>query len=220
METTIKTRIIVADDHEVFLDGLLKAFESNNNYEIVDVCRNGEQLCRSVAIHQPDVVLTDIVMPVMDGIKAIEKIQETHPAVACIVLTTYDNDHLIMDALEAGAMSFVNKARKKEEIFEAIESTLRGESYYCKSTTQRVLRLIANSRFGKGEKREDMFSEKEKQVIKLICEDKLVKEIASELCLGDRSVERYKGLIMEKMGVKTVGGIVKYAILNKLWRDG
>ncbi len=216
METDNRIRIILADDHEVFIDGMLRAFENHPEYVIAGTFKNGEQLVRGVKTHRPDVVLTDISMPVLNGIDAIAKIRQDHPELLCIVLTNFDCDHLILSALEAGAFSYVNKAMPKEEIFAAIDSSINEIPYYCKSTSQRVLRLIANSEFGKPKKRAEWFNETEKKIIALFVKDRLVKEIAAELFLGDRTVERYKAKIMEKMGCKTTAGIVVYAIRNKL----
>jgi DNA-binding NarL/FixJ family response regulator len=216
MEITLKTRIILADDHEVFIEGMLRAFESHPEYEITATFKNGEQLVRGVKLHRPDIVLTDISMPVLNGIDAITQIKAAHPELLCIVLTNFDSEHLILNALEAGAFSYVNKAMPKDEIFAAIASSLNEIPYYCRSTSQRILRLIANSEFGNPKKRSELFNDTEKKVIALFIKDLLVKEIAAELCLGDRTVERYKARIMEKMGVKTTAGIVVYAIKNKL----
>jgi DNA-binding NarL/FixJ family response regulator len=216
METNNKTRIILADDHEVFLEGMLRAFENHPEYEIAGTFKNGEQLVRGVKTHRPDVVITDISMPVLNGIDAIAQIKAEHSEMLCIVLTNFDSDHLILNALEAGAFSYVNKGMPKEKIFAAIESSLNEIPYYCTSTSQRVLRLIAKSEFGNPRNRTELFNDSEKKVIALFVKDMLVKEIASELCLGDRTVERYKAKIMEKMGCKTTAGIVVYAIRNKL----
>ena len=216
MEPTSKTKIILADDHEVFIDGMLRAFESHPEYEIVATFKNGEQLVQGVKVYRPDVVLTDISMPVLNGIDAITQIKAAIPDMLCIVLTNFDSDHLILNALEAGAFSYVNKAMTKEDIFEAIESSINGVPKYCPSTSQRVLRMIANSQIGKPIKHTELFNDSEKKIIALIVKDTIIKDIAKELCLGDRTVERYKAKIKEKMGVKTRAGIVVYAIRNKM----
>jgi DNA-binding NarL/FixJ family response regulator len=214
MET--KTRIILADDHQVFLDGMLLAFENHPDYEIIATFKNGDQLVRGVRKLKPDVVLTDISMPVLNGIDSIEQIKQEFPDMLCIVLTNFDSDHLILNSLEAGAFSYVNKIMDKKIIFKAIASSLDGVPHYCDSTSQRMLRLISESTFELGMKRTEMFNGNEKKIIALFCKDKLVKEIANELCLALRTVERYKSNIMEKMGVQTTAGIVMYAIRNKL----
>ncbi|NCI51323.1 response regulator transcription factor [Sediminibacterium roseum] len=211
-----KIKIILADDHQVFIDGMLLAFSNHPDYEIVATFKNGEQLVRGARLYKPDIVLTDISMPVMNGIDAIEQIRRNDPDMLCIVLTNFDSDHLILNSLEAGAFSYVNKIMDKEVIFLAIEKSLRGEPHYCDSTSQRVLRMIHQSSFVPGMQRTELFNTNEKKIIALFCKDKLVKEIADELCLGNRTVERYKANIMEKMGVKTAAGIVMYAVKNKL----
>jgi DNA-binding NarL/FixJ family response regulator len=216
MATTDKIKIILADDHEVFIDGMLRAFESHPEYEIIDTVKNGEQLVSSVRLNRPDVVLTDISMPVLNGIDAIKQIKAESPDMLCIVLTNFDSDHLILNSLEAGAFSYVNKSMSKEVIFSAIESSLNGVPHYCDSTSQRVLRMIQASQIGKPMVYEELFNKSEKRIIEMIVKDKIIKDIAAELCLGDRTVERYKAKIKEKMGVRTRAGIVVYAIKNKL----
>lgn len=216
MQTTDKFKIVLADDHEVFIDGMQRIFENHPAYEIIDAVKNGEQLVRSVKANRPDVVLTDISMPVLNGIEAIQQIKTFAPEMLCIVLTNFDSDHLILNALEAGAFSYVNKAMPKDVIFTALESSLNGVPHYCDSTSQRVLRMIQASHIGKPLKYEELFNNSEKKIIALIVKDMIMKDIAAELCLGNRTVERYKARIKEKMGVKTRAGIVVYAIKNKL----
>lgn len=216
MQTTGKIKIVLADDHEVFIEGMLRVFDNHPEYEIVDTVRNGQQLVNSVRANRPDVVLTDISMPGVNGIEAIHQIKVFAPDMLCVVLTNFDSDHLILNALEAGAFSYVNKSMPKEVIFTALESSLDGVPHYCDSTSQRILRMIQASHIGKPQKYEELFNSSEKKIISLIVKDMIMKDIAAELCLGDRTVERYKAKIKEKMGVKTRAGIVVYAILNKL----
>ncbi|MES2373452.1 MAG: response regulator transcription factor [Bacteroidota bacterium] len=216
MEQTNKIKIILADDHEVFIDGMLRAFESHPEYEIIDTVKNGEQLVASVKLNRPDLVLTDISMPILNGIEAVRQIKGLSPDMLCIILTNFDSDHLILNSLEAGAFSYVNKTMTKEVIFAAIESSLNGIPHYCDTTSQRVLRMIKASHIGKPLKYEELFNTSEKNIIALIVKDKNMKEIAAALCLGDRTVERYKAKIKEKIGVRTRAGIVVYAIKNKL----
>ncbi len=216
MQTTEKIKIVLADDHDVFIDGMLRIFEHHSTYEIIDTVRNGQQLVNSVRANRPDVVLTDISMPVLNGIEAIKQIKVFAPELLCVVLTNFDSDHLILNALEAGAFSYVNKSMPKDVIFTALESSLDGIPHYCDSTSQRILRMIQASHIGKPYKYEELFNSREKQIISLIVKDMILKDIAAELCLGERTVERYKAKIKEKMGVRTRAGIVVYAIKNKL----
>lgn len=216
MITTTKIKIILADDHEVFIEGMLRIFDNHPQYEIIDTARNGQQLVNSVRANRPDIVLTDISMPGMNGIEAIQQIKVFAPDMLCVVLTNFDSDHLILNALEAGAFSYVNKSMPKEVIFTALESSFDGIPHYCDSTSQRILRMIQASHIGKPHQYAELFNSSEKKIIALIVKDMIMKDIAAELHLGERTVERYKAKIKEKMGVRTRAGIVVYAIKNKL----
>lgn len=216
MATTTKIKIILADDHEVFIEGMLRIFDNHPQYEIIDTARNGQQLVNSVRANRPDMVLTDISMPGMNGIEAIQQIKVFAPDMLCVVLTNFDSDHLILNALEAGAFSYVNKSMPKEVIFTALESSFDGIPHYCDSTSQRILRMIQASHIGKPHQYAELFNSSEKKIIALIVKDMIMKDIAAELHLGERTVERYKAKIKEKMGVRTRAGIVVYAIKNKL----
>lgn len=216
MPTITKIKIILADDHEVFIEGMLRIFDNHPQYEIIDTARNGQQLVNSVRANRPDIVLTDISMPGMNGIDAIQQIKEFAPDMLCVVLTNFDSDHLILNALEAGAFSYVNKSMPKDVIFTALESSLDGIPHYCDSTSQRILRMIQASHIGKPQQYSELFNSSEKKIIALIVKDMIMKDIAAELFLGERTVERYKAKIKEKMGVRTRAGIVVYAIKNKL----
>lgn len=216
MTNTAKIKIILADDHEVFIEGMLRIFDNHPQYEIIDTARNGQQLVNSVRANRPDIVLTDISMPGMNGIEAIQQIKEFAPDMLCVVLTNFDSDHLILNALEAGAFSYVNKSMPKEVIFTALESSFDGIPHYCDSTSQRILRMIQASHIGKPHQYAELFNSSEKKIIALIVKDMIMKDIAAELHLGERTVERYKAKIKEKMGVRTRAGIVVYAIKNKL----
>ncbi len=216
MITTTKIKIILADDHEVFIEGMLRIFDNHPQYEIIDTARNGQQLVNSVRANRPDMVLTDISMPGMNGIEAIQQIKVFAPDMLCVVLTNFDSDHLILNALEAGAFSYVNKSMPKEVIFTALESSFDGIPHYCDSTSQRILRMIQASHIGKPHQYAELFNSSEKKIIALIVKDMIMKDIAAELHLGERTVERYKAKIKEKMGVRTRAGIVVYAIKNKL----
>src|SRR5437879_637298 len=131
MKQANRINIIIADDHEIYRDGLADAINENQRYKVVDSCLNGEQLVNSVRIYQPDIVLTDLKMPVMTGGEAIAKITDQFPAVRSLVLSNFDNEYQIIKAMNAGAMGYIQKSSPKAEIFEAIELVYKGEEYYC-----------------------------------------------------------------------------------------
>ena len=215
---THKIQLAIADDHEVYRDGLKALLESSEEFEIVAEASTGKQLVLLCEEKAPDVVLTDIMMPVMDGIKATLFLAEHLPSVRVIALSMFNQDHLILDMLNAGASGYLIKNAHKKEIIEAIYSVYKNKPYYCSSTSYKLARLIGNSQFGPKTKQKIFFSEKEMEIIKLICEEKTSKEIGDKLNMSARTAEEYRYRIREKMGVKGTAGMVIYAIKNDLFR--
>jgi two-component system, NarL family, response regulator NreC len=211
-------RVLLADDHEIYLDGLQAMLQKQPGVEVVGLAANGQECVRLTADVHPDIILTDIMMPVMDGIAATKYITEHHPRVSIIALSMFDQENLIIDMLEAGAKGYLLKNAHKSEIMEAIHSVHKNVPYYCRSTTTRLARLIGQSRYNPKQLKESIsFSDREKEIIRLICEEKTTKEIAEKLFMGSRTVEGCRIKILEKMQVHGVAGIVIYAIKHKLF---
>jgi DNA-binding NarL/FixJ family response regulator len=161
------------------------------------------------------VVVTDIKMPVMDGIEATKKISEQFPDIGIIGLSMFDEDDLIIDMLEAGAKGYLLKNSNKEQIAEAIKTVYQGDPYYCKTTSHKLTGMIAKSRFNPYKKEQKAeFSEREKEIIAMICREMTNKEIAEKLFLSVRTVEGHRLNLLEKMGVKNSVGMVVYALKN------
>jgi DNA-binding NarL/FixJ family response regulator len=154
-------------------------------------------------------------MPVMDGIEATKKIIEHFPGIGIICLSMYDDDELIIEMLEAGAIGYLIKNAGKEQITEAIRTVYNNEPYYCKTTSHKLTKMIAKSRFNPYKKNSKVeFSEREKEIIELICEQFTNKEIGDKLFISVRTVEGHRLKILEKMNVKNTVGLVVYAMKN------
>ncbi|MES2329667.1 MAG: response regulator transcription factor [Bacteroidota bacterium] len=211
-------KVVIADDHEIFRDGLETLFTNHPKFMIVASCGDGDHLFRTVKKYKPDVVLTDLKMPVLDGVEAIKQIHAQYPKIICIALSSFDSEYLIVEALEAGAFGYLAKHSKKKEVFAAIETVMRGIPYYCDSTSRKLARLIAGSQFNpNATTHKELFSESEKAVIRLICEDNENNEIASILNMGVRRIEKHRTRIYNKMNVNTTAGIAIYAIRHRLF---
>lgn len=210
-------KIIIADDHEMYRDGFRLMLTKQKDIQLVAEAENGRELFELVALHKPDVVVTDIKMPLMDGIEATQKITEIFPDTGVICLSMFDEDDLIIDMLEAGAKGYLLKNSGKEQIAEAIKTVYNGDVYYCKTTSRKLTGLIAKSKFNPYTKKSKVvFSEREKEIIELICKEKSNKEIAEKLFLSVRTVEGHRLNILEKMGAKNSVGVVIYAMKEKL----
>lgn len=211
-----KIRVVIADDHDVYRDGLLMLLNSDE-IEVVGEASNGLQLIDEARIHKPDVILTDLIMPGLTGIEAIRELKDENFN-RIIGISFFDSDSLIVEALEAGAIGYLHKNAQKGDIVEAVKDVNDFIPYYCKATDGRLARLISKSKFNPYSKdNAPLFSQKDIEIIKLICEQKSSEEIGQILCMGRRTVEGLRAKILSKMNVRTSAGIAIYAIKNKLY---
>jgi DNA-binding NarL/FixJ family response regulator len=164
-------------------------------------------------------VVTDIKMPKMDGLQAAKILSDEFPDIGIIALSMIDEENLIIDMLEAGAKGYLLKNAHKNEIIEAIKAVNDQHVYYCDGTSAKLTKMIAKSDkipFNKKGPKPEL-SQKEIDVIHLICEEMTNKEIADRLNLSIRTIEGYRDRILEKIGARNSAGIVVYAIRNKIY---
>ena len=210
-------RLIIADDHEIFRDGLALMLSRQKDIVLLGQAANGKELIELTGQHQPDVIITDIKMPVMDGIQASKLILKNQPDVKIIALSMFDEETLIVDMLEAGAKGYLLKNADKQEILDAIETVYEDKTYYCHHTSARLTNMIVKSSFNPYKKKEPVsFNEREIDIIKLICQQNSSKEISDKLYLSSRTVEGYRTKILEKMNAKNTVGVVVYALKHNL----
>ncbi|MES2003009.1 MAG: response regulator transcription factor [Bacteroidota bacterium] len=213
-----KIRILIADDHELYLDGLHALLKDHPLYEIIGQACNGEELVSKAVSLKPQLVLTDLKMPLLSGAAAIHQMLQVNPQLACMVLTSYENDLSIIEALEAGARGYMTKNIPKKDLFAALDQVIRGYPYYCYTTSTKMVRLIGRSRFNPyNTLQRTAFSETENKIIHLVCEEKDNKEIADLLFMSIRTVENNRSRILKKMNVKTTAGVAIYAIKNGMY---
>ena len=218
METLPDIKIVIADDHEIFRDGLKLMLSKYPEIIVIGEAQNGKELIEMVNELQPDVILADIKMPVMDGIEATKKLTQSHPHTGIIGLSMFDEDDLIIDMLEAGAKGYLIKNSDKKEIIEAITTVYKQQPYYCRNTTGKLIQMIANSKFNPYIKKEKLvFSEREKEIMALICQEYTNKEIGEKLFISTRTVEGHRFKLLEKIEVKNTVGLVVYAIKNNIY---
>jgi DNA-binding NarL/FixJ family response regulator len=217
MNVSAEIKIVIADDHEIFRDGFKLMLTKQKDILLVGEAENGRELVKLVQEKKPDVIVTDIKMPIMDGIEAARTINELFPDKGIIGLSMFDEDDLIVDMLEAGARGYLLKNANKEQIGEAIRTVYNGDPYYCKTTSRKLTEMIAKSRYNPYKKKEKVvFTEREIEVIELVCKEMSNKEIAEKLFLSIRTVEGLRLKVAEKMNVKNPVGMVMYALKNGL----
>jgi DNA-binding NarL/FixJ family response regulator len=212
--------LVIADDHEIFRDGLVLMLSKQPSIKLKGQAEDGKELIDLVKEHQPDVVITDIKMPRMDGIEATKYLSAHHPSSKVIALSMFNEENLIVDMLEAGARGYLLKNADKQEILDAIENVYEGNVFYCKHTTTRLAAMIVNSKFNPYRKKETIvFGDREKEIIKLICLQCTAQEIGEKLFISKRTVEGYRTKILEKMNAKNTAGVVVYALKHSLIKE-
>ncbi len=211
-------KIVIADDHAIFRDGFKVLLKNQEELELIGEANDGKELIELTERVQPDVVISDIMMPEMDGIAACKIIKAQFPEVKVIALTMFNDDNLVVEMLEAGAKGYLLKNTNKNELLLATKTVHDGGTYYCSATSMKLSRLIAESRFTPNRPQPAArFTSRETDIIKLVCEQYTNKEIATKLGLSIRTVESHREKIQEKTGSKNSIGVVVYAIKHKLY---
>lgn len=203
-------RIVIADDHRVMLDGIRALLRDVSGMEIVGDALNGEELIAQVRAHQPDVVLTDIQMPVKDGIQAAKEIHGEFPLVKIIALTMLNESMFIRRMLEAGVSGYVTKNVDKDELVRVIHKVAQGEKHFSEEVTAQLM----NNFSAPAASPADVLTKREKEILKLIAQGLTDKEIAEKVFLSALTVISHRKNILSKLGLKNKVEITRFAMEN------
>jgi DNA-binding NarL/FixJ family response regulator len=219
--TSNKIKIVLADDHQMFLDGLYALLSQMEQVEIVATANNGTQLLEK--LRRPgtcDIAIVDLHMEEMDGIETTRQIKQQYPDIRIIGLTMENDLDSIQKMLEAGASGYVLKNTGKSELKIALERVAAGEFYLSQSVGSK---LAQNMLFDRKQKKKatslDLLTEREVEVLKMIAEEMTSPEIAEKLFISPKTVETHRKNLMKKIGVNNTLGIYKFAIQHKLVGD-
>lgn len=213
-----KARVLIADDHELFRIGFKQILQTIafEDVEILADAKNGQELLHLVDLHRPDIVITDIAMPIIDGIQACRLIKQQYPSTAVIAFSMFTDSSNILRMLQAGADGYLVKTSDKEEIIEAIRTVKLNKSYYCSTIAQKLYGVLANSNQLGSKNKTIVFGAQEINVIRLICQQLSTKQIAAKLRLSIKTVEHYRQNIQGKIGAKNVVGVALYAFFHEI----
>jgi DNA-binding NarL/FixJ family response regulator len=196
-------RVLLADDQNLFREGLETLLSLHDDLQVVGLAANGHEALEQAARNRPDVVLMDVQMPVLDGVAATRKLRESQPACRVILLTTFDDDEYVFEGLRAGAVGYLLKDVPAERLVEAIRAAARGESFLQPSVAARVVAEFARlSGPPPGGPPAEGLSERELEVLRLLAEGASNKEIAGQLFLAEGTVKNYVTNILAKLGVR------------------
>ncbi len=210
-------RLAIADDHKIFRDGLRTSLKDRDYIKILWEAEDGKDMTHKIRIKEPDVLLMDIRMPEMDGIEAIQLIRHEYENIKIIVLSMYDDQELITKMMEMGANSYLTKTTDPDEIYKAIITCMNENYYFNDLVNSAVLLKIQHKKnIRRFYPHTIKFSEKELRIIKLISDDKTTEEISQEVFLSPRTIETIRQSMKQKVGVKTIAGLIMYGMRNKL----
>ena len=214
-------KVIICDDHALFRSGVKIALSYKKDIEIIAEAENGQQLLNVLKAFQPDVILLDITMPVLSGIDTLPEVKKLYPDLKVIMLTMHNDHTMIAKLMEMGANSYLTKDSDSDTIYEAIVTCHKNEYYFNALTNMALIDGLKTKRNSDGGLNIDaQLSEKETQILKLMCEEKSTKEIADMVDLSPRTVEAIRDKLRAKTGAKSMAGLVLFAVKNGILTEG
>ncbi len=210
-------KVAIADDHKIFRKGVILSMRQYTNIKFVMEADNGEELIDKIPEAEPDVVLCDLRMPIKDGIDATKTIAKNFPHIRVIILTMYEDERFVGHLMDCGAAGYLLKSTDPAEIKKAIYDVVK-TGFYLNPFVNKVLikKNYSKQKFSPNLSTEIVLSEREKEVLTLVCMEFTASEISSKMGISPRTVEAIKDRLMERFGVKNSVGLVFYAMKNQL----
>jgi len=209
-----KIKVLLADDHTVVRQGLRALLEAESDITIVGEADNGRQALRLALKLMPDVVVIDVAMPQMNGLEATRQIIKELPDIRVLVLSSYSDDEYVRQVTEAGAAGYLLKQTAAEDLIRAIREASNGNAFFSPAISKRLLENYREA-FLKGSPvgaRVDRLTSRESEVLQLVAEGKVNKQISAELCVSVKTVEKHRQCLMNKLNIHDVAGLTRYAI--------
>jgi DNA-binding NarL/FixJ family response regulator len=210
-------RIGIAEDHDVVREGLVSLLKEQAGIKVLFDVSNGQELLEKLKIHKPHIILLDIEMPIMSGKEVLEKLKQRYPKIKIIVLSAFFQDIYIIDYVKKGVHSFLPKNYKIEKVVDAIHKVHEKGMYFDDKVSMIMAKELAEPTAPlESTELESELSEKEKTIIRMICQDKTSQEIGDHLNLSKKTIDYHRGKIMTKTHCTSVAALTTYAIQHKI----
>lgn len=211
-DKTKKIRLLLVDDHPIVLDGIKSHLGAQPDFEVVGDAANGLDAIRKAKLTLPDVILLDINMPTMNGLEAMGHLRKQVPNARVIILTMHDSKEYIAQIVRLGARGYLLKDCSPAELVSAIKAVHAGEVYFSPTVSKVLVEEMVDGKRTSDQPAPAPLTEREREVLSLIAEGLLNKQIADRLGIGVRTIETHRERIMRKLDIHTVAGLTKYAI--------
>src|SRR6266496_624852 len=217
-----KLRVLLVDDHTVVRQGLRVLLEAEPDMRIVGEAETGRQAIQLTKKHLPDVVVMDIAMPMLNGLEATRQIIKEAPHTKVLVLSSYSDDEYVQQLTEAGAAGYLLKQTAATDLLKAIREVRRGNSFFSPAISKQIMEHYRETLL-KGvpvRKSTDLLTTREAEVLQLIAEGKANKQIAAELNISIKTVEKHRQQLMNKLNIHDIAGLTRYAIAKGVIETG
>lgn len=211
-----KIKLILVDDHLIVRDGIKALLEGEARFEIIGEADSGSHFFSLIKTHKPDIVLLDINLPDISGIEITKKLASAYPDIKVVVLSMYNAEDYIFNAVKAGAKAYLPKTTNRRELQEAVIAVYRGEEYFSQAISNVILRSFIRQAKNEDSRKGNTLTTRETEILKLFAEGLSNTEIADQLFISVRTVESHKNHIMQKLELKSTVDLIKFAIRNNI----
>jgi DNA-binding NarL/FixJ family response regulator len=211
--------IFIVDDHVMFSDGLASVLAQIPDFKLIGRAVTGADALRQIALHPPDVLLLDINLPDISGLEVCRQIQTAWPEVRIIALSTHNEETYISEMMRFGAQGYLLKNTDVAELQSAIRALADGKTYFCKEVTDTIMRGLVQGSGPNARPVAPKISRRERDVLRLIVDERTTQEIASELFVSEKTVESHRAALLTKLGARNAAGLVKVALKWELLKE-
>ncbi|MFY9310579.1 MAG: response regulator transcription factor [Bacteroidia bacterium] len=209
-------KIFILDDHQMLIDGLKALLQNEHQYKLCGTAQDAVQALQLIENNTPDIILSDINMPGMNGIEFTREVKRKYPSVKVIALSMFNGQPAISDMLDAGASGYILKNTGKEELLNALQKVASGGMFFSDEVAAEIMKSMNDRNQKKEPAVEIHLTKREKEIIQLIAKEYSNAQIGEALFISERTVETHRKNIFQKVNTKTVVGLIKFAIENKL----
>lgn len=213
------TKVLIADDHAMFADGIASILKAESDIEVVGQCLDGPSVIEFLKKGKADILLLDVNLPGMSGIEVCKKVVTDYNETKVLAISMFNEESFVTEILNNGAMGYILKNTGREELLKAINTILSGTSYFSKDVTETIMKGLMNQRKGSSQESRKLIpkvSRREKEVLDLIIKEHTTQEIANQLFISLKTVESHRSNLLAKLNARNTAGLVRIAMENNI----